>query len=112
MPSPEQLLNDAIAALPKSTRVRKPGERVGSWQIALPLEVVDAINHAAAARGMSATAYMRRAITSFAAYDTGVDFFALSEHERAITPPGVASHGVKMRGRGHGSWLITGLAHG
>jgi hypothetical protein len=108
-PTPTELLNDAVSAMPKPRRSVKRGERVGSWYVGLPLEVADAIKDAAYGRGMTMSAYLRRAATAFAAYDTGVDFYELSENEYAISEPGQTLPGVRKAGRGHGSWVIREL---
>ena len=68
------------------------------------------VKQAAAARGMSYTAYVRRAAMSFAAYDMQVDLYEVLGEE----PPtcdlinGTPKYTPK-RGRGYGLWRIMGL---
>lgn len=80
------------------------------YRVRVPLEAAGPIQQAAAARGMSIAAYSRRAVTAFAAFDLGLDPYALLKLEPATR---LKSEGPKSnrydRGEEHGHWMIKGL---
>lgn len=66
------------------------------------------ITRAAAKRGIPVSAYLRRAMMAFVAYDLDIDFLELAVAEPAITesenlPP------RRFRGKGFGKWRIRKL---
>jgi hypothetical protein len=71
------------------------------------------IQRAAKARGMSMTAFMRRAVMAFVVFDLGEDWFEVMEGEPNIGPY-ANSYGTKVlerkAGHEHGDWQIEGLS--
>lgn len=109
MPSPDELLNDAIAQLPRPHRVKRSAQEVASFPFAIPIEVADLARDAANRRQMSLHSYLRRCVTAFAAFDNGIDFYDLAEDELAVTKPHDKTRGVKAAGHGYGQWQIERL---
>jgi len=108
-PTPDELMNDALHALPRPRRLEPSTAReVHQTSVVLPPELGSALIDAAAARGMSVQAYARRAVTAFVAHDRGMDWYGINETEPPIATPGVRG-GVRHEGRDFGNWVIRKL---
>lgn len=106
--SPEDLILGMIDANLEARVVDKSPHR--DYRARVPLSAVPALLEAADLRGMTISAYLRRAGLAFAAYDLGLSLDELLEDEpvsqlRWRNPGGNPS----ARGRGHGLWRIGGL---
>lgn len=76
----------------------------------IQLSAVGALVAAAQARGMSTSAYLRRAGLAFAAYDLDLDLADLLEDEPATRLKGDWPRANRREhGQGHGIWRIGGL---
>jgi hypothetical protein len=77
----------------------------------IQLSAAPAVTSAAANRGMSTSAYIRRAALAFAAFDLGIDLDQMLSDEPATR---LKSEGPKTNrlegGEGHGNWRIEGLS--
>lgn len=105
-PTPGELMVAAVeSALPGRTQRR-------SIAVNFPDGMYDVVMEAARARGISSTAYMRRAATAFAAQDLGLDWHELMLDEKGVQQYGIKGGGAALppaRGEGFGPWVITGL---
>lgn len=69
-----------------------------------------AVIRAAAARGLSMSAFLRRAALAVAVHDGHGDWFELNAHERRVRPLGdKGSDPIRAAGSGFGPWRITGM---
>lgn len=103
----ELMMGQVDAELAKRKRSKKPHR---DFRARIPLGAAGALNQAAAARGMSVSAYLRRAGLAFAAHDLGLDLGELLADEPASRTrfAGTAAD-REMAGQGHGLWRIRGL---
>lgn len=67
---------------------------------------------AAAQRGLSLSSYLRRSVMAMAAHDLGMSWDDVMVDEPPVGPYGGNSREAEPdpRGRGFGSWRITGLS--
>lgn len=108
-PAWEDVLMGQVDATLASRVAKKPPHR--DFRTRVPLSAASSIHEAAAARGMSASAYIRRATLAFAAYDLGLDLAELLRHEPATRLNSESPRAVRaMLGEGHGEWRIGGLS--
>lgn len=92
-----------------STRgYQKPPHR--DFKARIQQSAAPSVTKAAADRGMSTSAYIRRAALAFAAFDLGLDLAELLQDEPATR---LKSDGPRTNlleaGEGHGNWTIEGL---
>lgn len=101
-----QVLNDQAAA-------REDREPRRSIAINMPNRLFSLVSAAAKQRGLSYTAYARRAVISFAQADLGFDWNEQMADEPGIVPierdADVFRGGKIMAGSGYGPWKIVGL---
>ncbi len=107
-PDPKDVMLDRIEA----SRINKRPSRMISvnWNDTLYLVV----KNAARMRGISLSAYVRRAAVAMAVYDLGLDYFTVMKDERGTrgygdrggNPEEIAA---SAQGRGYGSWEIKEL---
>jgi len=108
-PSPQDLL---MGQIDRVLAARKEGTRPPhrSYRVRVQLSATMLIRDAAAARGMSVSAFLRRAGIAFAAYDAGLDVADLLKDE---PPTRLKFEGPRVNreegGQGHGKWKIRGL---
>jgi len=90
----------------RAIRVRKKQGYVdmGRVQITVGQRYLLALARAADRRGMSATAYMRRAVAAFIAADTDIP---ITDLLRDVPHPSGPAAGKFDDGTGHGSWVAT-----
>lgn len=101
------MMGQVDAKLARQKKAKKPHR---DFRARIPLNAAPALNEAAAQRGMSVSAYLRRAGLAFAAHDLGLDLAQLLEDEPATRSrfAGTAAD-REMGGQGHGLWRIGGL---
>jgi hypothetical protein len=80
---------------------------MGRVQITVGGTYLSALSRAAAARGLSPTAYMRRAVAAFIAADTDTP---IGVFLRDCPHPDGPGHGTYDDGAGHGSWAASRFA--
>jgi hypothetical protein len=97
---------DQVAATRK--RTHKPPHK--DFRARIALSAAPIVVRAAAERGMSVSAYIRRATLAFAAFDQGLDLSDILADEPATRLKSEAP-GMEREdgGRGHGQWVIRGL---
>lgn len=106
--SPEHWTTKLEAAL-EAKQPQRVSRR--SSAINYPASLFPLLVEAARRRGMSVTAYQRRAVLAFAVWDLGLDWMHELEDEGPIAPPeGQVISREPARGRGFGRWKITGLS--
>lgn len=117
-PGWESRVKERAAAEAQRRRSRKTGrrKRAASFAVDIDPEFIILAGHAARKRGMPKTAYYRRAIAAFIAYDLDVPF-----EDVVAFCPAVAPHGHPLRkesglrgggrskddGEGFGSWKVV-----
>ena len=103
----ELLMGSVDALFEERKTVKRPHRDI---RTRVPVHIAPLIFKAAALRGLSAAAYLRRAVVAFAAYDLGLDAAQLLEEEPAMRLKGEGPKTNRLEaGRGHGSWGIRGL---
>ena len=90
---------------------KSPKKPHRDYRLRIPLSAAPALLAAAEKRGMSVSAYTRRASLAFAAHDLGLDLAQLLIDEPA-TRHKFDGGGLDREeaGQGHGNWVIEGLA--
>lgn len=88
-----------------SREVRTPRRSIA---VNYPNELYAHVLKAAEARGLSMTAYQRRAVLAFACYDLGLEWDAVMADEPAVTEF-ESGRKVEAQGRGYRFWEIVGL---
>jgi hypothetical protein len=107
-PSPRDVMLDKIEA---SRAMKHPRRMISvNWNDALYLIVL----RAAKRRGLSKSAYVRRAAAAMAAHDLGLDYYQVMRGERGTMPWGVRGgrpedQAESKDGLGYGVWSITGV---
>jgi hypothetical protein len=98
-----------VRAHARATRVREKQRYVdvGRIQITVGAGFLSALSQAAERRGLSVTAYMRRAIAAFVAADTGL---ALPRLLAEVPHPQGPAHGKFDDGTGYGEWVASPFA--
>jgi hypothetical protein len=92
-------------------RRAKPKKPYRDFRARVPLAAAPVINTAAANRGMSVSAYLRRAGLAFAAHDLGLDLADLLADEPVTRLKFAGFPGDHAdQGQGHGKWRIEELA--
>lgn len=106
-PWQELMMGRVDATIAKRTHPKAPHR---DFRTRMPQSAVASILRAAELRGMSVSAYLRRAGLAFVAHDLGLDLAQLLEDE---PPTRNKFDGPKkdkvMKGQGHGQWRIEGL---
>jgi hypothetical protein len=98
---------DAFEVKSQARREKNSGV---SFSFAVKREALVHIRSAARARGLSLSAYCRRAIFAFAAFDMGLnpaDLLAMEGRTAAATQRSLDA--VDRQGQGHGRWRIVRL---
>lgn len=107
-PTPADLLMGMVDAVIANGVVDKSPHR--DYKARMPLEVAPLLAKAAELRGMSVSAYLRRAGLAFVAADLGIPLEDLLRNEPATR---LRTEGPKTNrsdaGEGHGLWKIGGL---
>ena len=102
----ERLLAD-VEALPLQTRRR--GKHAGRLNIEITPGILPLLRRAAAARGVSPTSYIRRAMLSFIAHDLNRPLEAVLAHDPRVSGPGSTRAVADPEGKIGGSWEIEDL---
>lgn len=92
----------------------KPAPTSPGWGLRLRFDMDDRVllDQVAKMRGMSQSAYARRAIVAFIVHDLGLDWYEHNQNEIPIAPYGGRGyHSMSMDGQGYGDWEIQGLIH-
>ena len=77
---------------------------MGRVQMVVGGGYLDGLSRAAALRGLTPTAYMRRAVAAFIAADTGTDIHVFLRDSPHPDGPG---YGTFDDGAGHGDWVAS-----
>jgi hypothetical protein len=96
-----------VEALPLGTNRR--GKHAGRFNIEITPGILPLLKRAAAARGVSPTSYIRRAMLSFIAHDLNKPFEAVLQHDPRVSGPGSTRAVVDLEGNIGGSWEIEDL---
>ena len=96
-----------VEAIPLGTRRR--GKHAGRFNIEITPGILPLLHRAAAARGVSPTSYIRRAMLAFIAYDLNRPLEAVLEHDPRVSGPKQTRAVLDPEGNIGGSWEIEDL---
>lgn len=104
----ELMMGQVDAELARRSRPKPPHR---DFRARIPLSAAPALNQAAANRGMSVSAYLRRAGLAFAAHDLGLDLADLLSDEPTTRPGRFAGFRADLdpTGMPFGAWEIEAL---
>ena len=102
----ERLMAD-VEAIPLGTRRR--GKHAARLNIEITPGILPMLKRASAARGVSPTSYIRRAMLAFIAYDLNKTLETVLQHDPRVSGPRSTRAVVDPEGNIGGSWEIEDL---